>query len=251
MKILLHDEAQLLDWGESRATGPWIKLRLNNPELLECFRGMDTATQKKTGHILNLTLSEGDILEAVEESPTLDATEEQPSSYGQEAAKLRTTGFFYRPEVWRAIGSDADFQDWIRLRKCVVCGEQDWVESLGEGRCEYAHVRRGSGVGIKPEYSGVPMCNEHHRLQHAKGEQAAYHETQASIGLPKAGTEQEAREWFEKKAIQAVTWWAWIELKKQLGAESWKDIEPSRLRIWAENEAVEQYLPDIYKNAHI
>jgi hypothetical protein len=60
-KILLHDEVQLLDWGESRSAGPYIKFRLKDPAMLEVFRGMDTATAKKEGHVLNLTVSQGDI----------------------------------------------------------------------------------------------------------------------------------------------------------------------------------------------
>lgn len=246
MQIILHDEAQLVDWGESRSLGPWIKLRLTDPELLESFRGMDTATQKKAGHILNLTLSEGDIVPC----------ETSAKRYGQEAAVLRKSGFFYRPEVWRAIGIDIDYQEWVRDQKCIVCGGQDWVEQQGVGKCEYAHVRRDSGFAIKPEFSGVPLCHKHHVLQHTKGELAAYREAIAIKGQPTCGTLKEAREWlietqewFEQKALSMVVKWAWFELKTQLGAESWSNIEPKRLRIWAEAEGVEKYLPDVYKNA--
>lgn len=61
-KILLHEEVQLMDWGESRSAGPFVKFRLDDPQLLEIFRGMDTATAKRTGHILNITVSAGDII---------------------------------------------------------------------------------------------------------------------------------------------------------------------------------------------
>jgi hypothetical protein len=200
---------------------------------------MDTATQKKTGHILNLTLSEGDIL----------TTEEPARQYGQEAAKLRKSGFFYRPEVWRAIGIDIDYQEWVRSQKCIVCGGQDWVEQQGEGKCEYAHVRRGSGIATKPEFSGVPLCHKHHALQHQNGERAVYGAAIALTGQPTPTSLETAREWFEQKALSNAIKWAWSELKKQLGAESWSEIEPKRLKNWAEAEGVEKYLPDIYRNA--
>jgi len=67
INILLADEIQLLDFGESRSIGPWIKLRLNDPDQLAVFRGMDTATAKKTGHIMNLVLSQGDIAAMAED----------------------------------------------------------------------------------------------------------------------------------------------------------------------------------------
>ena len=93
-------------------------------------------------------------------------------------------------------------------------------------------------------------------LTHTKGELAAYREAIAIKGQPTCGTLKEAREWlietqewFEQKALSMVVKWAWFELKTQLGAESWSNIEPKRLRIWAEAEGVEKYLPDVYKNA--
>lgn len=95
LHILLHGQAQLLDWGESRATGPWVKVRLEDPELLSIFRGMDTASQTKTGHILNITLSEGDIVPA-------DAPDAHP--YKLQAAMLWKSFFLRTPKVWDALG---------------------------------------------------------------------------------------------------------------------------------------------------
>lgn len=45
--ISYKDEVQLLGYGESDSYGPWIKLRLLDPESLAVFRGEDTG--KKTG----------------------------------------------------------------------------------------------------------------------------------------------------------------------------------------------------------
>ena len=96
LRILLHGQAQLLDWGESRAAGPFVKVRLENPEQLAIFRGMDTASQTKTGHILNITLSEGDIV------PAAEAPDAHP--YKMQAAVLWKSSFLRTPRVWDALG---------------------------------------------------------------------------------------------------------------------------------------------------
>lgn len=90
VKTILADEVQLLGWGDGRQTGPWIKLRLADPNHLEIFRGLDTATSTKAGHIFDLLLAEND------ESPQVPiaATAKEPKpkrkfeemSVGQQAA---------------------------------------------------------------------------------------------------------------------------------------------------------------------
>ena len=231
LNLLLHDEAQLVDWGESRSIGPWVKLRLPDPELLEVFRGMDTATAKKTGHIFNLTLSQGDIV-----------VSETGGQWGSQARELRLSSFFYRPETWKAIGSDALYQEWTRKQKCVICGNQDWVEQIGEGRCVYAHVRRGSGVAIKPEYSGVPMCAEHHKMQHDKGEQAIY-KIAHNVELV---APEHAKEWLDDLVLDNLSEWGWAALKVQLGYQHWNQVPPKELHHWAEIRGIEKHLPPSY-----
>jgi hypothetical protein len=66
-EVLYFGEVQLMDFGESRTGGPWIKLRLPNPEDLAIFRGLDIGELKKTGHIFNLILTEEGQLVAEEE----------------------------------------------------------------------------------------------------------------------------------------------------------------------------------------
>lgn len=75
------------------------------------------------------------------------------------------------------------------------CYSGDYSEYLnGEGRCEYAHVRRAgmSGTGYKPPYMGVPLTHAEHALQHQKG-YGALHEG----GI----------DWFEKQAVMYRTNW--------------------------------------------
>lgn len=248
LKILLHDEVQLIDFGESRAIGPWIKLRLADIEQLAIFRGLDTATAKKTGHIFNVTLSQGDIIA----EDTRTGEEKQASAirvmdewcgkfnastrqYGDEARQLAQSSFFRRPEVWAAVGSDLTFQAWVISQPCIICGDGDWVN--GERYCEPAHVRRSdeSGTAFKADYACVPMCNAHHiGIQHQHGETQAYR----TYLMNKKGHEQlvtlpQAKDWFDKKRIETVFQWCWETIKAELGYDSWAEVPPPKLLLWA------------------
>lgn len=88
---------------------------------------------------------------------------------------------------------DDQYQAWIRKQPSCISGRySEWVN--GEGRCEYAHVRRAKdgGTGYKPLFSGVPLTHEEHAMQHQKGE--AY--TLAAYGI----ITEDAKAWFEQKA---------------------------------------------------
>lgn len=152
-------------------------------------------------------------------------------SYGDEARELRLSGFFRAPDVWRAIGSDAEYQAWCRVQPCAACGREG-----GENNpIVFAHVRRianGAGGSIKPPYSGIPLHDSEHRDQHQHGE--------SRIAPP---------EKWDRWRIEHVQEWAWHALKAQLGAESWRDVPPRRLFEWAERAGVEHYLPAAYRSA--
>ena len=58
---------------------------------------------------------------------------------------------------------------WIRGFECSVANE------FCEGRIEAAHVRRNTdgGASVKPsDYWTIPLCSNHHRIQHNRGERA-------------------------------------------------------------------------------
>lgn len=226
LQILLHDEVQLLDWGESRAGGPWVKFRLNAPELLDAFRGLDTAKANKTGHILNLTVAQGDIAQLTE------APEKPEPKYGHYAAGLYRCGFFFNPRVLRALGSDAEYRKWIQRQPSAYSGKfSEYVD--GEGRCIAAHVRRAgdSGTAFKPKYACVPLTDEEHRLQHSEGENA--------LGGP---------EWFDLQRAKYLQAWAHQLLKETLGVESLADAAPQMVRDWAERNDLLAALPGVYRD---
>jgi len=160
---------------------------------------------------------------------TLDATQQQlqqqtSAPYSQQAKALRLSAFFRTPVVWRAVGSDSDYLAWLRLQKCAYCHAEP---------AEAAHVRRvanGAGTGIKPPYSAIPLCREHHALQHTKGESA--------LG---------GSAWFDKMRIDYVVKWGWETLKHTLGYDSWAEVSPEELKRWAGHHQVAHYLPGEYR----
>lgn len=148
--------------------------------------------------------------------------------YRQGAKALRLSAFFRTPAVWQAIGTDAQFLAWLCAQPCAYCQARPHEHQPTEA----AHVRRvaeGAGVAINPSYCAIPLCHDHHALQHAKGESA--------LG---------GRAWFDQKRVEYVTRWAWETLKQQLGYASWTHVPPETLYRWATIHRVENALPNHY-----
>lgn len=60
--------------------------------------------------------------------------------------------------------SDKNYLLWLREQPCVACGAHPPSDP--------AHVRlngRG-GMGMKPKFSAVPLCHQHHLMQHQHGQ---------------------------------------------------------------------------------
>lgn len=90
-------------------------------------------------------------------------------SFGPYANALYKSGWFYAPGVIQAFGTDDEFLEWVKGLPCACASPEC------HGDVVAAHVRRinqGAGVGIKPEYSAIPLCHHHHHLQHQHGESA-------------------------------------------------------------------------------
>lgn len=141
--------------------------------------------------------------------------------YGQQAKELRQSDFFRRPEVWKAVGTDKQFLDWIKQQPCAWDGKQCFADN---NPVVPAHVRRvanGAGTGIKPPYSAIPLCFKRHAAQTDHGE--------SEIG---------GRDWWDKKRIEYVQKWCWETLKAKLGYDSWADVPPWELFNWAEEHGV-------------
>lgn len=194
------------------------------------------------------TVITNDQLEAINQEP-----KPEKGPHGNEARILVSSGFFAIRQVWDAFGGDSAYQDWVRDRPCVISGDYDYSDKYPIGRCVYAHVRRAdeSGTAYKPEYSGVPMKQKYHELQHQKGEAAVFHYYLANSGKIHAyeknvSMEADAKEWFNKMAMKYVTEWSMHVLKDRLGVDSLTWAHPGTVRQWCEELGIEQYLPKGY-----
>ncbi len=241
MDFLAHGEMQLLDWGESRTTGPWIKMRFASPDALDAFRGFSP----KTCPVLHVTIATGDIAE-------LALEQEQPKLYGQHARKLKMSNFVVGPPVILHIGTDEQYRRWCWAQPCIVCGGQDLVEATGDMVCEAAHVRRAgeSGTAYKGKYRTVPLCHKHHQLQHQQGEVACYEEIAVArewkLAESPTAREESAKRWFDEQLDAHRERWAWAALKSHLGYEHWNEVPPELLWNWAVEHGVSGYVPSIY-----
>lgn len=242
VQILLHDEVQLMDWGESRSAGPWIKIRLGSSDDLQPFKSLDVSKGNKTGHILNATIAKGDIAKLAQEQE--EQKKEGERKYGQHARALMLSGFFKEPAVYMQVGKDRDFLQWLKSQRCVVTGAET---------VDVAHVREiaaGAGVGIKPEYSAIPLSRQMHRhVQHQQGIVYLYRVAHGkSTNLTWSDEDIKiARRWLQDKVRRHIVGWAWETLRKQLGYESWSEVPPEKLRAWAHHHDVTELLPDEYQ----
>ena len=169
--------------------------------------------------------------EAAAEDMSKALVESEPEAlYGDQARILRLSAFFRTPTVWKAIGTDDEFLKWVRSRHCCLC-----KGNLGLSSSEAAHVRRvanGSGMGIKPIYSAIPLCHTHHMEQHNQGEE--------TMG---------GKEMFDKLRIKYVSKWAWDALKEILDCSSWKFVNPDKFIEWCKLNNVEKFIPAEYLSA--
>jgi len=168
------------------------------------------------------------IARLTQEAAQQTAQKQAQSLYGEEAKALRRSAFFRTPDVWRAVGSDDEFLAWLRTQRCVAMGGC-------RGDVVAAHVRRvseGAGVGIKPPYCAIPLCDHHHSYAHQYGD--------STLGN---------REWWDLERIKNVQQWAWESLKQQLGYDHWNQVPPRALKDWAEQHGVELLLPNVYRSA--
>ena len=176
----------------------------------------------------------------------------EKGEFGEQAQTLYRNGFFLNPHVLEKLGTDEDYQIWTRKRPCIISDQNDWVD--GEALCEYAHVRRAdnSGKGTKPPFSGVPMTHEMHKLQHDKGETAAYEKhIEIRTGKPPQAkvTVEQAKEFFNKKANNNLYLWARSRMLDIFDTDSMTKIHPRALWAWCKDRGIDKYLPNVYKEA--
>ena len=248
-----RNDGQQLGFGESDTKGGWVKFRVE-PEDLAFFRG-----NKDEYFYWKFILSEK-VEKIIKEKAKKKADK---GEFGHEVRDLHQSGFFKNPRLWEIIGTDQQFQEFTRKRRCIVTGGWDYDGEKGVERTEFAHVRRAgdSGTAYKPEFSGVPLVHEIHQLQHNGGETEAYDKYLVRRGIDSGGvvTEANARAWFEKKALENVEKWAheqmvveintFLSFIKEPAVDSLTKVPLKTFKSWAESVGLHNNLPKCYKEA--
>lgn len=229
LNIMVHEEARLLDWGESRTAGPWIKIAFADPSVLDAFRGLDTKELKRSGHILHVTIAQGDIA-----ALAVDASQPAEAQYGDHAKALFTSKILATDAFMQVIGTEKQYDAWVRNQPSCASGKFSMYVD-GVGRCVAHHVRRASnsGTGIKGAYITIPLTDAEHSELHDRGEKTFVKEH----GIHE---------------LDEVLWrhrhkWAWESLKSELGYSHWNEIPPETLRAWADIFSLTHLLPAIYR----
>lgn len=221
-KVAYRGEAQLMRWSDSNSGGPTITLMLPDSEDLEHFRGATTRKGGKAGQLYAVMIVEvgedgsGDV-----QAPANDNRKAPAGPHGEYYRSLYRMGWFFNPHLWPCIGSDEEFQAWLRLQPC--CARNVHIMVGGElahcaGDVVVAHVRRiasGAGTGIKPPHSAVPLCNHHHQLQHAGGE-SVFGDAGGSTG----------KDWFDKQRADHLVRWIKSRLYGLLNTDSLAKVHP-------------------------
>jgi len=252
--VVWRNEGQQLGFGETDSKGGWVKFRID-PMDLTFFRG-------RKDDIFYWKFIATEKVEEIQRAKAKKKKEK--GQWGYEVMALHQSGFFKAPKLWKILGTDSQYQEFTRNRKCIVSGGFDWDGEKGVERTEFAHVRRAgdSGTAHKPEFSGVPLVHEIHRLQHSGGETAAYQQYLVRRGIDAGGvvTETAAKDWFEKKALENVEKWAHgallVKFNEWWKAKGWDfecdsltKIPPENLFHWAKDNDMTQYLPKCYKES--
>lgn len=229
--IAYQGEMMLAGWTESHNGGRKVTFWLPDDTPEHPFKAFTAKAGKVAGQRFAVVFVQIDD----NEQPVIQQhapAEAQPAPatkpYGNYAAILHKEGFFYIRPVLKAIGNDEEYLAWLRTRKCCV-RESGYCH----GDIVAAHVRRvanGSGAGIKPPFSAVPMCDGHHQVQHQKGESA--------FG---------GKDFFDNKLGYYLDLWASRKLANDLGYESMGYVPPETVKAWALENDLMQYLPGVYK----
>lgn len=224
-KVVYKGEAQLMRWSDGNTSGPTITLALPNSEDLEHFRGATLKKGGKAGQLYAVMIVELDP-DALETEPP---KKRQAGPHGQFYAVLHRAGFFYNPKVLAALGTDAEYLDWVKRQPSCVSGQFSEFHENGDKFSIPAHVRRvaaGAGTAIKPPYSAVPLTNDEHQRQHKEGEDV--------FG---------GKDFFDQKRGEYVLRWAKSRFYTLLGVESLSDCSPAGFIALCRHLGIAEQLP--------
>lgn len=159
-----------------------------------------------------------------EQDATPTARRSAADGYGKAYELLHRAGWLYNPQVAPAIATDDAFLAWLRTQPCAHCGRA--------GETQAAHVRRlanGAGIGIKPPYSAIPLCGEHHQAQHQHGESV--------LG---------GKEWFDRQRGRHLAEFLWDRLHEIFEVDSMSMVTPAGFRAWCGEKGILHTLPGAF-----
>jgi hypothetical protein len=162
-----------------------------------------------------------------DESEPDDESDNVTSLHGKSMSLLYKSRVFTNLAVMKAFMTDEWYQAYCKSKKCAVAKH---AKTPCEGDIVYAHVRRiadGAGTGVKPAYSGIPMCSRHHFLQHQHGESAV-------------GGKDVANSLVVRYIEQAVH----DRICENLGVDSLKKVSPDDIKILFAKKGLLNYLPN-------
>jgi hypothetical protein len=151
-------------------------------------------------------------------------TIQSANDFGKYAEALYKCGWFLNPKVNEALGTDAEFLDYVKSRPCCYDGYASC-----DGDVVAAHVRRiadGAGTSIKPKYSAIPLCNNHHQLQHQQGESA--------LG---------GKDWCDKQRAKYLTDWCKEQIYVIFEVDSLAQLNKNNFVSWCDDIGIYNTLP--------
>lgn len=221
--FLYRGEAQLASWSNTSSGGAKITLWLPDSDALAPFMAITERKGGKAGQILPIIV--GHPIYEHAEPKKEEKKPEESSGYGEYYRNLYRIGFFNNPKLIKLAGTDAEYQEFVRLMPSVVSGEySEYVD--GVGYCEYCHIRRAghSGTGYKGDFCGVPMTHAEHALQHQKGYSAVH---------------PDGIDWFEKKAAECRREFVRDWLHLNLECDSLADVHPDTFCNFLKSHGIE------------
>lgn len=70
---------------------------------------------------------------------------------------------------------DEPYLDKVRKLPCLICGDPNRTEAAHLRVGVYRYGKRPTGAGEKSDDRwALPLCNDHHREQHAEGDEIAW-----------------------------------------------------------------------------
>ncbi|MFL9611048.1 hypothetical protein ACKF11_13255 [Methylobacillus sp. Pita2] len=137
LPVAWQGEMMLTAWSDTSRNGRTATFRLAEDDAEHPFRSMATQNGKTPGQRYMVVM----VLLDDQETPVKEAAQKP---FGAHAKQLHISGWFFNRKVVTAIGSTADYDNWLRKQPCAICKAP--APSL---------VRTGKN------YASIGVCNQH------------------------------------------------------------------------------------------